>query len=478
MVEKTHAKLLISLFENWANEKVNSFYKLPLSGSNRKYYRIEGNSKKAIGTFNEDKEENIAFIEFTKHFLSKGLNVPEIFAADLDQHIYLQEDIGDISLFDFLINERKNNDFPNIIVDIYKRVLTELTKFQFLGGDGLDYSKCYPRESFDKQSMLWDLNYFKYYFLKLADIPFNEQKLENDFHTLINYLLSTDCNNFLYRDFQSRNIMLHNNEIYFIDYQGGRRGALQYDVASLLYDAKADIPQNVKTELLHFYIDNLKNYIHVDKESFINYYYGYVLIRKMQAMGAYGYRGFYEKKKHFLQSIPYALKNLEWILQHITLPIDIPHLIQALEGLPKSKKLKKFDVVKDRKSPLVVSITSFAYKNGIPQDNSGHGGGFVFDCRTIHNPGRYEEYKELNGKDKPVIDFFEKGEEMHDFLDHVFALVEISVNKYIDRNFNHLMVNFGCTGGQHRSVYCAEKLASHLKENYNVKVVLWHREIE
>jgi hypothetical protein len=270
--------------------------------------------------------------------------------------------------------------------------------------------------------------------------------------------------------------MLQNDQVYFIDYQGGRRGALQYDVASLLYDAKADIPQEVREELLGFYIENLKHHLPVDEKTFREYYYGYVLIRIMQAMGAYGFRGFYEKKTHFLQSIPYALKNLAWILQNVELPIQLPVLTQVFEQLISSKKLLKFVPKKRRKSNLSVFVSSFSYKHGLPEDNTGHGGGYVFDCRAIHNPGKYEEYKELTGKDKAVIDFFAKESDMQEFLNHVFALIDMSVETYEERNFTNLMVSFGCTGGQHRSVYCAERLAAHLREKYSVQVSLWHRE--
>jgi aminoglycoside/choline kinase family phosphotransferase len=474
----TKSNHIISLFRNWTKEEVISINKLPISGSSREYYRIKSENKAAIATYNDDLAENIAFIEFSNHFHSKNLNVPKIYATHLDQHIYLQEDIGDTTLFSHLIEQRKEIDFPEELVKVYKSVLSELLKFQIIGGEKLDYTKCYPRANFDKQSMSWDLNYFKYYFLKLSGIQFNEQLLENDFHTLIEFLLSTNCNYFLYRDFQSRNIMIKENKLFFIDYQGGRKGALQYDVASLLYDAKADIPQEIRIELLHHYIDTLNQYIEVDSTTFKEYYYGYVLIRMMQAMGAYGYRGFYEKKKHFLQSIPYAINNLNWILKNIKLPIEIPELMKALNKITVSKKLKKYKIIENRKSPLIVSINSFAFKNGIPKDNSQHSGGFVFDCRAIHNPGRYKEYKELTGKDKAVISFFSKEDDMHDFLENVFSLVDMSVEKYIERNFTNLMVSFGCTGGQHRSVYSAENLTKHLRKKYNVQVVLWHREIE
>lgn len=472
----TRLELLSDLFRNWCGEKVEGINKLPGSGSAREYYRIKGGSCQVIGVVNPTPEENVAFIEFTKHFRSKGLAVPEIYLMDPDNHAYLQEDLGDQTLFDYLIGVRKNGDFPAGLTEIYMNVLTELLKFQITGDRGLDYSVCYPRSSFDRQSMQWDLSYFKYYFLKLADIPFNEQLLENDFNTLIDYLLKQDTDYFLYRDFQSRNIMLREGEPVFIDYQGGRKGALQYDVASLLYDAKADIPPEVREELLAHYITQLGEYMEVDEQAFRSAYSAYVLIRIMQAMGAYGFRGFYEKKTHFLKSIPYALGNLNWILENVEVPVPIPALAKVFEHLITAPKLKRFKDRDGQKSTLTVSVNSFSFKHGIPGDPSGHGGGYVFDCRVITNPGKLEQYRPMNGKDKPVVDFLEQHQDVHEFMSSVTSLVDMSVDTYEDRGFTNLMVSFGCTGGQHRSVYCAERLAAHLRESQNVRVALWHRE--
>ncbi len=474
--KRTKLELLNLIFENWSGTKAIAINKLPASGSKREYFRITGPNQSVIGAINEDFSENRAFIGFTNHFLKLGLSVPKIYFTDLENHIYLLEDLGDLTLFQYIIETRHNGDFPTEIVEVYKKVLSELPKFQINGSQSLDYSICYPRSSFDRQSMLWDLSYFKYYFLKLADIPFNEQLLEDDFNTLINYLQHTDCSYFMYRDFQSRNIMLHENNLYFIDYQGGRKGALQYDVASLLYDAKADIPQNVRELLLDFYVQEVKQYLNIQEKEFKEYYYAYVLIRIMQAMGAYGFRGFYEKKTHFLQSIPYALQNLEWILSHEKLPVELPNLTDVFYKLIGSEKLLKYKPKSHQKSTLSVFINSFSYRHGIPEDPSGNGGGYVFDCRAIHNPGRYEEFQTLTGKDKPVMDFFAKEPDIHEFLTNVFALVDMSVETYDARNFTNLMVSFGCTGGQHRSVYCAERLAEHLRQKYAIQVSLWHRE--
>ena len=465
-------KNIETLFEKWSGESVSNHEALPESGSYRRYYRVFGNTKQCIAVYNEDEKENTAFLEFSKHFFSKGLAVPEILAEDLENFIYLQGDLGDTTLFEFVENVRKGIIFPDELVDLLKKVLDELIRFQVIGAKDFDYSVCYPRAAFDKQSMMWDLNYFKYYFLKLAKIPFYEQDLEDDFQKFTDFLLEADTNFFLSRDFQSRNIMIKEGQPYFIDYQGGRKGALAYDLASLLYDAKADIPQEKRNELRKYYISKLADY-GIDGEAFKKYYFGYVLIRKMQAMGAFGFRGFYEKKTHFLQSIPYAIQNLEYLLDTVELPIDVPELWKVLRSITQSEELMKF---KDTDDKLTINIYSFSYKKGIPQDESGNGGGFVFDCRSIHNPGRYEQFFKLTGKDEEVKNFFEKENEMEEFLKSVFPLIDSSVDKYSRRNFKNLMVAFGCTGGQHRSVYAAERLANYLEQKNGIEVVLTHRE--
>jgi len=446
---------------------------LPPSGSYREYCRLKNDKRTVIGAFNTDVKENTAFITFTNHFRSKKLPVPEIYAVSSDLKKYLLEDLGDTTLFDFLSEIRESEGFSENIIAEYRKVLQVLPRLQIEAGRDLDYSVCYPRAAFDKQSMMWDLNYFKYYFLKLAKIPFDEQALEDDFQTFSDYLLTAESDFFLYRDFQSRNVMLKNNEVHFIDYQGGRRGALQYDLASLLYDGKADMPQQVRTQLFDFYLNELKKYIPVNDSAFTDYFRGFVLIRIMQAMGAYGFRGFYEKKEHFLKSIPYALKNLEFLLEDLELPVEIPELLNVFNQLVHSEVLKEIGQVK---SNLTVRITSFSYKKGLPEDPSGNGGGFVFDCRAIHNPGRYPEYKSLTGKDLEVQQFLEQKSEIGVFLDSAKNLVDQAVKTYLERGFTHLSVSFGCTGGQHRSVYSAEKMASHLQNNYPVNVVLIHRE--
>ena len=464
---------LINLFESHFKEEVSFFEQLPGSGSYREYARMKSTGHQVIGAYNLDVKENQAFLEFSAHFRNKNIPVPHIYAVSSDLKTYLQEDLGNTTLFDFLTHTRETEGFSVKIVEEYKKVLRQLPRIQLVAGKDIDYNVCYPRDAFDKQSMMWDLNYFKYYFLKLAKISFDEQALEDDFQAFSDYLLAVDNNAFLYRDFQSRNIMLRDGEVFFIDYQGGRKGALQYDLASILYDAKANIPEAEREELLEFYLDELSQYKHTDREKFKSLFIGYVLIRIMQAMGAYGFRGFYEKKEHFLKSIPFALKNLETILAKNTIGIHLPELFKVLKAITESSFLKSISPVSDR---LTVRISSFSYKKGIPKDPSGNGGGFVFDCRAIHNPGKYAEYKHLTGKDPQVQEFLETKSTIAGFLAPVISLVSHSVEVYSLRGFSHLCVSFGCTGGQHRSVYAAEKLADYLKNNYPVTVVLQHIE--
>lgn len=467
---------LKKLYRDWADEEVISVSPIAQSGSYRKYFRINGKEKTAIGVFNPDRKENRAFITFTKHFLKKGFNVPQLYNHELKENIYLVEDLGDTTLFSLVEKEKTDDSLSEKVLSYYKDALSHLIRFQIDGGKGLDYSACYPREKFDKQSILWDLNYFKYYFLKLVKIPFDEQKLENDFNAFSEFLLSADTKYFLYRDFQTRNILVHNDQLYFIDYQGGRKGALQYDVASLLFQAKVNLLPSVRDELLSYYLDLASQKSKIKTQKFLRYYYGYVLIRLLQTLGAYGFRGYYENKSHFLSSIPYALKNLQWLLNKNLIPKKFPELNRVLVSILKSDELKKLALNQSDKK-LIVTINSFSYKEGIPKDFSGNGGGFVFDCRSLENPGRYPEYKESTGLDENVIRFLNDKSDVKDFLNSVYTIVDESAKNYIQRDFKNLMINFGCTGGQHRSVYCAENLAKHLKENFNVVVEVNHTQL-
>jgi len=446
-----------------------------LGGSGRQIIRLSGTRAKAIGILYGVREENLAFLEFSRHFRRHGLPVPEIYGESLDQGAYLEEDFGDTTLFEFLSKHRDGTVIATPVVDIYRKVVEALPKFQIEAGRDLNYSVCYPRGSFDRQSIVWDLNYFKYYFLRLAGIPFNEQSLEDDFERLTEFLLTAERDFFLYRDFQSRNIMLRDGKPYFLDYQGGRKGALQYDLASLLFDAKADLPPELRQQLLDHYLDCVAEYADIDRERFLNHYYAFVYVRILQALGAYGFRGFYERRPHFLQSVPYALKNLRWLLHNAILPIALPTLVAAFESMLGSEKLHSIAKEADN---LVVRVNSFSFHRELPKDESGNGGGFIFDGRSLPNPGREEKFKELTGKDAPVIEYLNHEESVHQFLASVYTLVDSSIANYQSRGFKNLMVSFGCTGGQHRSVFLAEQLAKRLRARPGLTVDLHHIELE
>jgi aminoglycoside/choline kinase family phosphotransferase len=469
--------VLKKLFEQHFHSPVERVQPLQgeLGGSGRKIIRLANNKASAIGILYSVREENVAFLEFSRHFRRHGLPVPEIYGEDLDQGAYLEEDLGETTLFEFISEHRDGeNIFPQA-VEAYREVIATLPRFQIEAGRDLNYKVCYPRESFDRQSIAWDLNYFKYYFLRLAGISFNEQALEDDFSRLTEFLLNAPHDYFLYRDFQSRNVLLRYGQPHFVDYQGGRKGALQYDVASLLYDAKADLPPELRQQLLNYYLEKLADLVDLSGDEFMQHYYAYVYIRIMQALGAYGFRGFYERKAHFLQSVPYALKNLRWLLHNVTVPIALPTLLEAFHSMLASEKLQR---LASEAENLVVRIFSFSFHRGLPKDETGNGGGFIFDGRSLPNPGREERFKDLTGKDAPVVDYLNQQESVHQFLASVMSLVDASVSNYQKRGFKHLMISFGCTGGQHRSVYLAEQLAKHLRDRNGVEVAVRHRELE
>ncbi|MCW8806332.1 MAG: phosphotransferase, partial [Ignavibacteriaceae bacterium] len=358
------------LYESWAKEEALQIISLAQSGSYRKYFRIAGKEKTAIGVFNPDKNENAAFILFTKHFSKKGLNVPRLYSHKLKENVYLIEDLGDTTLYSLIERENKKNSISEKTLSYYQDALSHLVRFQLDGGKGLDYSFCYPRAKFDKQSIMWDLNYFKYYFVKLAKIPFNEQKLEVDFKSFAQLLLSVDTRYFMYRDFQSRNILINNDQLYFIDYQGGRKGALQYDVASLLFQANVNFTNDIREKLLSHYLVELQKRVKISSKEFKKHYYNYILIRLLQTLGAYGFRGYFENKSHFLLSIPYALKNLQWLLKNNHLHKKLSELNRVLASLLENEELKILGIRSSDKK-FKVTINSFSYKEGIPKDFSG-----------------------------------------------------------------------------------------------------------
>lgn len=463
---------LISLFYDLTGEKPMC-QMLKGEGSNRQYFRLVSPSHSFIGVKGESTVENHTFIVMAKHFAEKGLNTPKVLAASPDELYYLQEDLGDESLFHAISNDISSHSFEGVSLDLLKKTMAKLADFQFKAAEGFDFSVCYPIPSMDRQSILWDLNYFKYCFLKLAHVDFLELDLEKDFQQLTNDLLQFDSNTFLYRDFQSRNVMIKNGDPYFIDFQGGRRGPIYYDVASFVWQAKANYPKETKNQLIDAYLQSLKKYQLVDESSFHSALSLFVLFRLIQVLGAYGYRGLFEKKKHFIESIPMAFVNVKELLQEHDFN-RYPYLVSLLEKLSNEPSFQP-SLLPDATN-LTVKVYSFSYKKGIPADDSGNGGGYVFDCRGVHNPGKYDQYKPLTGLDQPVIDFLEKDGEILKFLESVYALADAHVLRYMERGFTSLMFSFGCTGGRHRSVYSAQHVAEHIANKFGVKVVLCHRE--
>lgn len=460
---------LKKLYFNSVGEPASDITELPSSGSNRRYFRLTG-AKTLIGVAGTSVEENKAFIYMVSHFREKGLPVPEVYYTSADGLFYLQEDLGDTLLFDAITKGRKSSVFDDEERRLLIKTIRLLPEIQYKGAEGMDFSYCYPQSEFNERSVLWDLNYFKYCFLKSTGIDFQENQLEDDFQKLAKALLSKPSSTFLYRDFQSRNVMIRDGEPWFIDFQGGRKGPICYDLASFLWQAKARFPEELRMELIEEYMDALSGFTLVDRDEFLARLRHFVLFRTLQVLGAYGFRGYFEKKPHFIQSIPYAIENLRQLL--IDDYAEYPYLCKVLRELCGLKQFSD-DMQKRR---LEVKVMSFAYKKGIPNDPSGNGGGFVFDCRAVNNPGKYERYNHFNGLDEPVVEFLEKDGEITSFLDNVYTLVDRTVKRYIDRGFTNLVVCFGCTGGRHRSVYSAQHLAEHLHAKFGIRVHLTHRE--
>jgi len=462
-----------ALFSKYNDAPITQLDKMPQAGSDRQYFRIHSSDRTFIATYGTNIKENETFIYFSEQFAKLKLATPAVLYVSDDHRIYIQDDVGSISLLDKLEQEGLTEE----VYGLYKKSLSQLAKLQVSGNDVIDYKRCLTNAVFGKQAIMADLLYFKYYFLDALARPYDKQKLIDDFEALSNYLSHTEYTYFMFRDFQSRNIMVRDNEIHFIDYQGGMNGAPQYDVASLLWQAKANLPDEWKQKLLDDYIDAFEATIGkpVDREVFRSQYNGYVLIRLLQVLGAYGFRGLFERKAHFLTSIPLALQNLRSFIANQSIGIAVPEFKKVLEICISDEVMKEFTPVQaTEETKLIVTINSFSFKRFIPVDPTENGGGFVFDMRGIHNPGRYEEYKRLSGLDKPVKDFLEQQTKMPVFLNSVFTIVDISVTDYIQRDFASLMINFGCTGGQHRSVYAAEALARHLKNKFKVKIELQH----
>ena len=464
-------KQLEELFVQYNHSAPKNIEDLPSSGSNGRYFRLTADDDSTIiGVMGTSEDENIAFVKIAEHFLRQGLPVPEVYGMSEDKKFYIQQDLGDNILFKMTEKGRTSGSFNEEEREMLRKTMAKLPALQFLGAEGLDFNVCYPQPEFDERMISFDLNYFKYCFLKATGIEFSEIKLEDDFRRMSDILMRSTSATFLYRDFQSRNVMFHNNEPYFIDFQGGRKGPIYYDVASFVWQAKANYSEELREELLKTYLEALRQYMPVDETYFRQQLRHFVLFRTLQVLGAYGFRGYFEKKPHFLQSVPYAIDNLRRLLRE---PFkEYPYLSQILTELTQMRQF--YEMTPERK--LQVKIYSFAYKKGIPNDMTGNGGGYVFDCRAINNPGKYEHYKHFTGLDKEVIKFLEDDGEVFKFLDNAYELVDAHVQRFIERKFTNLMVSFGCTGGQHRSVYCAERLAEHLSKKFDIKIKIIHRE--
>lgn len=445
------------------------------SGSSRKYFRVFSGTQTFIGTYNANVEENEAFFYLTKHFGNCQLPVPKLLAVSEEGMCYLQTDEGDDTLFRHVISSVAAGKYDNETIALFRQALDQLVRFQVVGHQGLDYGKVYPVPCFDPSAVMDDLDYFKYYFVKPhPDIVFNETKLKADFQAFAEVVGQADNNYFMYRDFQSRNIMVHQGKVLFIDYQGGRKGPLPYDVVSLLYQVKAQMPQALRDELLSYYKQSLSAYVDVEKSGFDRFYPYFVYLRLMQVLGAYGFRGLIQKKTHFIESIPFAINELRlWSETHpLTSYPALQNVIQQVCLL-----LPRYAQAAGPNAQLTVVVNSFSFRKGYPDDFSGNGGGFVFDCRALPNPGREPEFKTKTGRDWEVVEYLMAKPQVHEFLEHVKGIVGQSIDNYLERHFSHLMVSFGCTGGQHRSVFFAQTVSDWIRQNYpSVKVKLNHIE--
>jgi aminoglycoside/choline kinase family phosphotransferase len=461
------------LFEAFKKTKEYRIEKLPQSGSDRVYFRIYAGNETYIATYNINIKENETFFYFSRHFKKAGLPMPTIYTVNEDKTIYLQEDLGTESLLDTL-EHHGHNEYT---FSLYQQTLKQLARVQVIGHEGLDYERCLTAKEFGKQAILSDLLYFKYYFVDTLKVPYDKQAMLDDFEQLSCFLSSSTNKYFLFRDFQSRNVIVNDEKVHFIDFQGGMRGALQYDAASLLWQAKANLSEEWKDKLLECYIDEVELLLNetIDRKMFLSQYNGYVLIRLLQVLGAYGFRGLFERKAHFLTSIPLALRNLKFFINNKNIGLNTPEFDKILKLIVGDDIIGRFETLKaDENTPLVVKICSFSYKKALPVDETENGGGFLFDMRGVLNPGRFAEYKQLTGRDKEVKDFLEQRTNILTYLNSVFDIIDITVEDYIRRGFSSLMVGFGCTGGQHRSVYAADALARHLKNKFGVKTHVQH----
>lgn len=470
---KPKTELLKGLFEQWSGHACTDMVPLARTGSDRQYFRMTASGLSAIGVYSPDRHESEAYLSFSRHLKSQGVRVPALYAYSDSTAYYLMQDLGGSSLLDLMCLPQGRQRGSEAAKQ-YEKVVSVLPYLQCVAGQGLDYSLCYPSAEFDRRGMMWDLNYFKYCFLKPLNIHFDEAQLEDDFENLSTFLDSAEKDTFMYRDLQARNILVHEGEPWFIDFQGGRRGPLQYDLASLLFQVKAQLPPELREHLLAMYLLELQKYKAVDGKEFRRLFDGFVLHRLLQVLGAYGFRGYFERKAHFITSVPLAVEQLGWLKSHTGALGPFPELGSLVDRLGTMQFPGDLGLAHGK---LKVEVNSFSYKHQIPADYSGHGGGFVFDCRALPNPGRLPQYRQLTGKDEAVIGYLESHAETGPFFEQAMAMVDMAVNNYVKRGFDRLQVNFGCTGGQHRSVYMAGRMAAHLRMHEGVEVELHHREM-
>lgn len=464
---------LIELFEFHFKESVVEILPLKAHASPRIRFRLRSKSRSVIGVKNDDIPENRTFIYLTEHFRKHYLPVPEIYCIHPSADIYLEEDLGDVTLYDLLQSSRSESDpFPSHIEQYYQLAIEYLPQFQVIAGNTIDYTQTHRKNHFGSEFMLSDMRYFRDQFLRQKGHFFDEFALNRDFNKLADYLGAVPADYFMYRDFQSRNIMIKNEQLYFIDYQSGCKGALQYDLVSLLFQSQAKIPVEARLKLQNVYLEAIQKHVKIDDKEFLNYLNTFALLRIMQVLGTYGLRGLKEGKQYFIDSIEMALENLRWLYMSNELPIKLPELERAIKSISATKQEQGVSMKDDEK--LILSLYSFSYKQATPTPFNPHGGGFVFDCRCLPNPGREEAYKSKSGLDKEVVDYLESRVEVEEFFVRIAAIIEQALQAYVGRKFSSLSVAFGCTGGQHRSVYFVERLAKHLANKYNIVVKTEH----
>jgi aminoglycoside/choline kinase family phosphotransferase len=499
-------KEIHQLYKSHFGEPPDKTEEIHLAVSQRRYFRIIRGTESLIGTYSPDVRETVAFCTFSDHFLKLGLNVPEVFAVSDDKQFYLQSDLGSSRLHEIVVNRTSDTTpEPNKItvnkpiqdlvadstahpaadsssavlddslLDLYRLAIDQLVSMQFEGDQDLDYSVAVPRPAFDRQSVLWDMNHFKYYFLKPSGVPFDEQLLEETFEDCANRVSRMEPQGFMFRDFQSRNIMIKDGAVYLIDFQGGRRGPVHYDLASLVFDSKIQLTGADRAQLISYYFKAASQHCRMDQSAFMSDFYLVALVRILQALGAYGLRGKIEKKAVFLQSIPSGLKNLSFLLENLEPGVITDYFMTVLKELAATRDA--YRELPEAYQGLTVTIHSFSYRRPGPDDLSGNGGGFVYDCRFVANPGLCDELKALNGFDREVIQFLEDDPEVATFLKSIQQQLERVIQSYLERDYRNLMVSFGCTGGQHRSVFFAHAIAEWCRTLEGVRVLEYHREL-